>query len=115
MTVESYLEVMVEVFRCPEIFTIPQVTPHHFCKKCYLVMSKVKNGKTVLTGRKLLDWEECGANCRTCDMLLNRQEIRGRHKKVSNITVYALFLIRKISDLDRASCFLRFSRSIKVS
>ena len=81
-TVEKNLELLGTTLNCPEIFTIPDVTPTYFCKKCQLTLSKVKRGGTIVTGRKLLDWEECGPNCSTCALLLKRKE-GGSQKKVS--------------------------------
>ena len=58
--VEKNLELLGATLNCPEIFTIPDVTPTHFCKKCQLTLSRVKRGEVIATGRKLLDWIEPG-------------------------------------------------------
>ena len=38
------------------------------------------------TGRTLLEWEECSIECKTCGKLTERKQVRGRHKKVSNVS-----------------------------
>ena len=81
-TVEKNLDLLGKALNCPEIFTIPDVTPTYICKKCHLTLSKVNRGETVITGRKLMDWVECGPSCRTCELLLKRKE-KGSRKKVS--------------------------------
>ena len=54
-TVEKNLDLLGKALNCPEIFTIPDVTPTYICKKCHLTLSKVNRGETVITGRKLMD------------------------------------------------------------
>ena len=81
-TVEKNLDLLGKALNCPDIFTIPDVTPTNLCKKCHLTLSKVSRGEIVITGRQLLDWMECGPSCSTCALLLKRKE-GGSRKKVS--------------------------------
>ena len=81
-TVEKNLDLLGKALNCRDIFTIPDVTPTHLCKKCHLTLSKVSRGEIVITGRQLLDWMECRPSCRTCALLLKRKE-GGSRKKVS--------------------------------
>ena len=73
-TVEKNLDLLGKALNCPDIFSIPDVTPTHLCKKCHLTLSKVNRGEIVITGRQLLDWMECGPSCSTCALLLKRKE-----------------------------------------
>ena len=61
--VEKNLELLGKALNCPEIFTIPDVTPTYICQKCYLSLSQVKLGKIVRTSRKLLDWVVLRVSC----------------------------------------------------
>lgn len=84
--VDEHLDLLAAALNCPSLFSIPDVTPLNFCKKCHLALSMVKNGGTVKTGRTLLEWEECGSECKTCGILTKRKQVRGRQKKVSNVS-----------------------------
>ena len=88
--VEKHLDLLSAGLKCPDLFSIPDVTPLHFCKKCHVALSRANNGGTVKTARTLLDWGECGSECKTCGKLMERKQVRGRHKKVRNI--YLLFI-----------------------
>ena len=82
----EHLDLLAAALKCPSLFSIPDVTPLNFCKKCHVALSMVKNGGMVKTGRTLLEWEECGSECKTCGILTKRKQVRGRQKKVSNVS-----------------------------
>ena len=87
--VEKNLDLLSAGLKCPDLFSIPDVTPLHFCRKCQRVLTNVRdarNGGIVKSGRTLLDWEECGENCKTCGYIMKRKQVRGRHKKVRNFS-----------------------------
>ena len=81
--VEKCLELLSAAFKCPGIFSIPGVTPHHICRKCHRTLEDVASGVIIKTGKELLDWAECSTDCETCAKLLKRKIVRGRPKKVS--------------------------------
>ena len=54
-TVHEHLDLLAAALNCPSLFSIPDVTPLNFCKKCHLALSMVKNGGTVKTGRTSLE------------------------------------------------------------
>lgn len=99
--VEKNLELLGKTLNCPEIFTIPDVTPTFICQKCYLSLSQVKLGKIVQTSRQLLDWEECGANCATCKLLLKRKEGGSRKNVSTNHFLMVFFPYALNTELDR--------------
>ena len=82
--VEDYIALLGRALRCPDIFTIPGVTPHNFCKKCSSALRLVDLGKTIETTRTLLEWTECTANCSSC-AIVSKGKVGGRRKKVNNL------------------------------
>ena len=80
--VEEYIELLSKGLKC-ELFTMPGVTPSHFCRKCHSAVTSVATGLSIQSARKLLDWEECNAACPTCEKLMKRKKFPGRKKKAS--------------------------------
>ena len=82
--VEKNLPLLIQGLKIPSITIIPGVTPHHFCRKCYLGLSHVVSGKIVQCSRtkNLINWVQCGMDCSTCARL-TEMKIPKRRKKVS--------------------------------
>ena len=88
--VEKYLTMLTRTLKSPSIFSIPEVTPSRFCNKCYSTLTHVDRGNTLVSNRKLIDWEECSPSCPSCSKLTYRKQVSGRKKKVS----FLLFSLR---------------------
>lgn len=85
--VNENIDLLCKGLKCATIFSMPGITPSHFCAKCFSAMNHVANGTTVQTKRTLIDWEECRSGCSTCARLTKRRQSPGRKKKVS-VSVY---------------------------
>ena len=85
--VEKSLDLIGVALKCPDIFTMPGVTPHHICQTCYTTLQRLKNGDILKSSKQLLDWGECGNNCETCAKMLKRKQGGGRRKKVSKMVI----------------------------
>ena len=77
--VEKYIDLLTRALKTPEIFTIPDVTPYNFCKKCELALKRVVDKESVKSSRLMQEWGECGENCSIC--LLVAEKKGGRRKK----------------------------------
>ena len=80
--VEKNLKLLRSGLRSPDFSPIPGETPLNYCKKCDFVLRTFVSGKSVQTGRKLLDWKACGPDCGTCKNIAERKSKRGRRQKV---------------------------------
>ena len=85
--VEKSLDLIAVALKCPDIFTMPGVTPYHMCQTCYTTLQRLKSGDILKSSRQLLDWEECSDNCGTCTKILKRKQGGGRRKKVSRVYI----------------------------
>ena len=73
-SVDKFIDVLCEGLKCESIFSMPGVTPCHFCRKYYSAMKHVATGRTIQTGRAMIDWEECNPTCSTCERLVKRKK-----------------------------------------
>ena len=88
--VEKHLEMLSKAFGIKSgIFTMDGVTPSYFCLGCKLNLTKLSLGETVNTGRRLVNWEECGVGCTTCAYMETRKK-GGAYKKVSELFYLAV-------------------------
>ena len=96
--VEKHMPLISRVLGCKSMFTLPGLTPNRFCCKCYAKLQHIDNGSTVTSSLKLLEWGECGMNCKTCALLMKRTKA-GRKPKVSIIDYFHLPLSEIIFSL----------------
>ena len=80
--VDNNIPLLGRALKCPELFSIPGVTPQNFCLKCYAYMIHLDRGETLKSSISLIEWTECGENCSSCGIILKRRA-GGRKKKVS--------------------------------
>ena len=97
--VERYLDFLSRGLTCPSLFSIPDITPYNFCRKCHSSLSLVISGKTVQCSRaRLIDWWECTPDCSTCSRLMS-MKAGGKVKQQIKVTL-----------ITRWGCFCFFSR-----
>ena len=86
--VEEHLQMICRVLN-RSIFTLPGLTPDHFCKNCLRKLRHSDNGRNATTSLKVLEWAACGPDCASCAKLTKRTQVRGRKKKVSCINTHS--------------------------
>ena len=89
--VEKNCDLISRALKTPEVFVIPGVTPHYFCKKCDLAMKRASSGESINSSRMMQEWGECGENCASCKLLSSKKTFGGRAKKVSfqNLVIHS--------------------------
>ena len=113
--VEKFLDMLSKGLNCTAgIFSMEGITPIYFCQNCRMNLDKVAKGKSITTNRRLVNWEECGLNCNTCALLLEKQRKRGggNNKNVSEIYSYSIHFL---SFIWRNSQSIRKNNGIPIS
>ena len=80
--VDQCSDLLCRGLKVPELFVIPGVTPHNFCKSCHRAVQDAASGKSIKSTRSLQEWSECTENCSSC-FLLSKKKSGGSTKKVS--------------------------------
>ncbi len=86
--VKDLVDFLTRTLRYPELFEIQGITPEKLCRLCYQALVQVDEGKTMKSGKTMVEWTECGPCCNACNMLQKSEKQHvGRKKKVSELSI----------------------------